>query len=129
MPRVPSLRLTPLAVLLLLAGLHMLVFDRGLGGDGWASFAALESLVDDGDLYLENNLRGVDNGIVSTPSGHRIMQYPPGILLLDLPPFLAGRGVDVLLPAGWHAGGFELPPVGRVPRRVFLEAGAIVLAR
>jgi hypothetical protein len=107
----------------------MLTFDRGLGGDGWASFAALESLVDDGDLYLENNLRGVVNGIVPTPSGHLVMQYPPGILLLDLPPFLAGRAADALLPARWLARGFELPPVGRVPRRVFLEAAAIVLLR
>jgi hypothetical protein len=125
MPRVPFL----LLAVLLLAALHMLVFDRGLGGDGWASFAALESLVDDGDLYLENNLRGVDNGIVPTPSGHRVMQYPPGILLLDLAPFLAGREVDLLLPAGWLARGFDLPPVGPVPRRVFLEVAAIVLAR
>jgi hypothetical protein len=107
----------------------MLVFDRGLGGDGWASFAALESLLDDGDLFLENNLRGVDNGIVPAASGHRVMQYPPGILLLDLPSFLAGRAADAMLPAGWLARGIALPPVGRVPRRVFLEATAIVLAR
>jgi hypothetical protein len=107
----------------------MLTFDRGLGGDGWASFAALESLVDDGDLHLENNLRGIMNGIVPTPSGHLVMQYPPGILLLDLPPFLAGRAVDAFLPAAWLARGADLPPVGRVPRRVFLEAAAIVLAR
>jgi hypothetical protein len=107
----------------------MLVFDRGLGGDGWASFAALESLVDDGDLHLENNFRGVMNGIVPTPSGHLVMQYPPGILLLDLPPFLAGRAADALLPASWLARGADLPPVGRVPREVFLETAAIVLAR
>jgi hypothetical protein len=118
-----------LALVLLLVALHMLVFDRGLGGDGWASFAALESLSDDGDLYLENNLRGVDNGIVPTPAGHRVMQYPPGILLLDLPPFLAGRAVDALLPPSVLARGFDLPPVGRVPRRVVLEVAAIVLAR
>src|SRR4051812_11874644 len=120
MPRAPSLRSLRLAAVLLLTALHMLVFDRGLGGDGWASFAALESLIDDGDLYLENNLRGVDNGIVPTASGHRVMQYPPGILLLDLPPFLAGRVADAILPAHWLARGVDLPPVGRVPRRVFL---------
>src|SRR3954451_21375969 len=100
MPRPPSLRpapLAPLAVILLLAALHMLVFDRGLGGDGWASFAALESVVDDGDLWLENNLRGVTNGIVRGASGHRVMQYPPGIVALDLLPFLAGRAADAAL--------------------------------
>ncbi len=126
MPRLFSRRL---AAVLLLATLHMLAFDRGLGGDGWASFAALESIVDDSDLHLENNLRGVTNGIVPTPSGHLAMQYPPGILFLDLPPFLAGRTVDAVLPGRWLARGVELPPVGRVPRRVFLEAAAIVLAR
>lgn len=130
MPRSLSRPLSlPLAAVLLLAALHMLAFDRGLGGDGWASFAALESLVDDGDLHLENNLRGVDNGIVPTPSGHLVMQYPPGILLLDLLPFLAGRAADALLPGAWLARGADLPPVGQVPRRVFLEAAAIVLAR
>jgi hypothetical protein len=129
MPRFPSLRPLRVSAVLLLVALHMLIFDRGLGGDGWASFAALESLVDDGDLYLENNLRGVDNGIVPTASGHRVMQYPPGILPFDLPPFLAGRAADALLPAGWLARGVVLPPAGRVPRRVFLEAVAIVLAR
>ncbi len=118
----------PLMAVLALAGLHMLVFDRGLGGDGWATFAALESIVDDGDLWLENNLRGVTNGIVPR-GGHLVMQYPPGILALDLPPFLAGRAADRLLPARWLAGGAMLPPVGRVPRRVFLAAAAIVLAR
>ncbi|HEY8022172.1 MAG TPA: hypothetical protein VIH93_13790 [Thermoanaerobaculia bacterium] len=119
----------PLAVALALAAVHMLVFDRGLGGDGWASFAALESVVDDGDLWLENNLRGVSNGIVRGASGHLVMQYPPGIVALDLPPFLAARALDAALPAGWLARGADLPPVGRVPRRVFLEAAAIVLAR
>ncbi len=119
----------PLAAVLATAALHMLVFDRGLGGDGWASFAAVESVVDDGDLWLENNLRGVDNGIVQGANGHRVMQYPPGIVALDLAPFWMGRAADAGLPARWMAGGMELPPVGRVPRRVFLEAAAIVLAR
>ncbi|HXO21621.1 MAG TPA: hypothetical protein VOA87_17050 [Thermoanaerobaculia bacterium] len=118
-----------MAAVLLLAALHMLVFDRGLGGDGWASFAALESIVDDGDLWLENNQRGVMNGLVRSPSGHLVMQYPPGILILDLPPFLAGRAADAILPTRWHGNGAELPPAGRVPRRVFLSAAAIVLAR
>jgi len=119
----------PLAAVLVVAAMHMLLFDRGLGGDGWASFAAVESVVDDGDLWLENNLRGVDNGIVQGANGHRVMQYPPGIVALDMAPFLAGRAADAALPARWLARGAELPPVGRVPRRVFFEAAAIVLAR
>jgi len=30
-----------LVAVLLVPALHMLIFDRGLGGDGWASFALL----------------------------------------------------------------------------------------
>jgi hypothetical protein len=126
-------------LVLFLAALHMLVFDRGLGGDGWAGFATLESLADDGDPWVENQTRGVMNGLVGAPGGHLVlhhlvmhhlvMQYPPGILALDALPFLAGRAADRLLPARWMAGGVDLPPVGRVPRGVFLSAAMIVLAR
>jgi hypothetical protein len=118
-----------LTAVLLLAALHMLIFDRGLGGDGWAGFALLESIADDGDLWLEDDHRGVMNGLVPGDGGHLVSQYPPGILALDALPFLAGRFLDRLLPAGVLAGGAELPPVGRVPRGVFLSAAAIVLAR
>src|SRR3954467_8442533 len=122
----------------------MLVFDRGLGGDGWAGFATLESLADDGDPWVENQTRGVMNGLVGAPGGHLVlhhlvmhhlvmhhlvMQYPPGILALDALPFLAGRAIDRLLPARWMAGGVDLPPVGRVPRGGFLSAAMIVLTR
>jgi hypothetical protein len=107
----------------------MLVFDRGLGGDGWAGFALLESLADDGDVWLENNHRGVMNGLLETPAGHLVSQYPPGTAVLDAVPFWAGRALDRLLPARLLAGGVELPPAGRVPRGVFLSAALIVLAR
>jgi hypothetical protein len=107
----------------------MLAFDRGLGGDGWAGFVTLESLADDGDPWVENQTRGVMNGLVGAPGGHLVLQYPPGVLALDALPFLAGRAADHLLPAGWMANGADLPPVGRVPRGVFLSAALIVLAR
>jgi hypothetical protein len=122
-------RISPLAALLAAAALHMLVFDRGLGGDGWASFATLEALADRGSPWIEGENRGVMNGLVRTPDGHLVLQYPPGILALDALPFLAGRALDRGLPARWMAGGADLPPAGRVPRGVFLPAAAIVLAR
>src|SRR3954451_6446733 len=125
----PSLRRNPLAAVLLLAALHMLTFDRGLGGDGWAGFATLESLADDGDPWAENQTRGVMNGLVGAPGGHLVLRDTPGILALDALPFLAGRAIDRLLPARWLADGVDLPPVGRVPRGVFLSAAMIVLAR
>lgn len=118
-----------LAAVLVLAALHMLVFDRGLGGDGWASFMTLESLADDGDVWVEDDHRGVMNGLVGGKAGHLAMQYPPGILALDALPFFAGWMVDALLPSGWMARGIDLPPVGRVPRGVFFSAAAVVLAR
>jgi hypothetical protein len=121
-----------LTAVLLLAALHMLVFDRGLGGDGWAGFALLESIADDGDLWLEDDHRGVMNGLVpgdAVTSGHLVSQYPPGILALDALPFFAGRFLDSLLPTGILADGADLPPVGRVPRGVFLSAALIVLSR
>ena len=116
-------------IVLALAAFHMLLFDRGLGGDGWASFSTLEALADDGTLWVERHDHGVANGLVGTPGGHLVMQYPPGVLALDALPFLAGRAADPLLPARWLANGFDLPPAGRVPRGVFLSAAAIVLAR
>jgi 4-amino-4-deoxy-L-arabinose transferase-like glycosyltransferase len=123
------LRLSPLAAVLILAGLHMALFDRGLGGDGWASFATLEALADRGSPFVEGENHGVMNGLVRTPEGRWVLQYPPGILALDALPFLAGRTLDGALPAGWMAQGAELPPAGRVPRGVFLSAAMIVLAR
>jgi uncharacterized membrane protein YoaK (UPF0700 family) len=107
----------------------MLLFDRGLGGDGWAGFATLESLADDGDAWVEDDDRGVMNGLVETREGHLAMQYPPGVLALDALPFAAGRLADRILPGSWMANGAELPPAGRVPRGVFLSAAMIVLAR
>lgn len=107
----------------------MMVFDRGLGGDGWAGFSLLASLLDDGDVWLENNHYGVMNGLLGTPAGHLVAQYPPGIVALDAVPFLAGRAVDHLLPARILANGAELPPAGKVPRGPFLSAALIVLAR
>lgn len=123
------LRLRPLAAVLLAAALHMAVFDRGLGGDGWASFATLEALADRGVPEVESEHRGVMNGLVRSAGGHLVLQYPPGILALDALPFLAGRALDGILPAAWLARGADLPPAGRVPRGVFLSAAMIVLAR
>jgi|HubBroStandDraft_3_1064219.scaffolds.fasta_scaffold01409_7 hypothetical protein len=118
-----------LLAVLAASALHMLIFDRGLGGDGWAGFAVLTSLADDHDLWLEDNHRGQLNGLVANPAGHLVSQYPPGGPLLDALPFAAGRALDALLPARLLAAGVELPPLGRVPRGLFFSAAAIVAAR
>ena len=109
--------------------LHLALFDRGLGGDGWATFAFVESVFDDGDTNLENNHRGVMNGLLARPDGHLVMQYPPGTALLDAAPVLLARAADAALPGAWLAAGVAVPPVGPVPRRTFLEIAAIVATR
>lgn len=121
------LRSRPTLAVLALVLLHMAVFDRGLGGDGWAGFALLESLAEDGDVWLEDDHRGIVNGLVPGQDGHLVSQYPPGILLLDAVPFFLGRTLGRAL--GGEGGEIALPPVGPVPRKVFLSAAAIVLAR
>jgi len=78
-----------LLAVLAAAALHMLVFDRGLGGDGWAGFSVLTSLFDDHDLWLENNHRGQLNGLIANSAGHLVSQYPPGGVLLG------GSGQDL----------------------------------
>src|SRR5919108_398952 len=95
---------------------HMLFFDRGMGGDGWTTFAFTESLVIDGDPWLENNERGVRNGMIPI-RGHLVMQYPPGISILDVLPYTTARALDAMLP-GTHS--FSIPPVGTVSREIFL---------
>ena len=42
-------------LVLALAGFHMLVWERGLAGDGWGYYSTLESIVEDRDLDLTNN--------------------------------------------------------------------------
>jgi 4-amino-4-deoxy-L-arabinose transferase-like glycosyltransferase len=116
-------------VALVAVAVHLAVFDRGLGGDGWATFAFLQSVLDDGDTFLENNHRGVMNGLLARPDGHLVMQYPPGVPMLDAAPVLLARAADAALPTAWLAGGVVVPPVGQVPRRTFLEVAAIVAAR
>ena len=117
------------ALALAAVALHLVVFDRGLGGDGWATFAFVESVLDDGDTFLENNHRGVRNGLLARPDGRLAMQYPPGVAVLDAVPVLLARAADAVLPDAWLGAGAAVPPVGPVSRRTFLEIAAIVAAR
>ena len=56
-----------LIVLLGIAG-HMLLFEQGLGGDGWGYYATCESVWIDGDLNLDNNMYGVYKRIHKRPA-------------------------------------------------------------
>jgi len=59
MPSRRELKLQDISAILLLCGvmgIHVLVFEAGVGGaDGWSYLANVESLVEDGDLDLTNN--------------------------------------------------------------------------
>jgi hypothetical protein len=114
--------------------LHFAIFDRGMGGDGWASFATLESLRHDGDVWVENNLRGVRNGLVTVGEPgreHLVMQYPPGVLAFDLVPMVLGRSAVELgqaLGLGPHQA-VDVQPIGRAPPQLAASVAAIVLSR
>ena len=81
-----------LLLVLILAGFHMLVWERGLAGDGWGYFSTIESMIEDHDLDLTNNRYAVTNGIGYQASiGKWVAQYPPGLALFDAPMYLLGK--------------------------------------
>ena len=78
-------------LVLAIAGFHMLVWERGLAGDGWGYFSTLESIVEDRDLDLTNNRYSVTNGLSYNAEVQRwVAQYPPGLAFFDAPFYLAG---------------------------------------
>lgn len=87
-----------ISVVLLFIALHMVVFEQGMGGDGWGYYAILESAVIDHDLNLDNNIYGTYNGFKKDPvSGRWITQYPPGMALMDAPFFMAAERLYPLI--------------------------------
>jgi hypothetical protein len=88
-----------LLLVLALAGLHMLVWERGLAGDGWGYFSTLESVIEDRDLDLTNNRYAVINGLSYNAKVQRwVAQYPPGLALFDAPFYVAGK---IAYARGW----------------------------
>jgi hypothetical protein len=80
-----------LLLVLLLAGFHMLVWERGLAGDGWGYFSTLESMIEDRDFDLTNNRYAVTNGIGFHEKTQRwVAQYPPGLAIFDAPMYMLG---------------------------------------
>ena len=80
-----------LLLVLALAALHMLVWERGLAGDGWGYLSTLESMVEDRDVDLTNNRYAVTNGIgFHEPTQRWLAQYPPGLAIFDSPLYLLG---------------------------------------
>ncbi len=123
MPRIPRDGL----LLALLVLLHCALFESGLGGsDGWGYFANVESLLEDHDLDLADNLspRGRQGilGEVGTSDGRLggmphpdrpgrvVNSYPLGKVVLDAPFYLVGKA------AGKAAGGrLQLPGLAGTP--------------
>jgi len=79
-------------LVLALAGFHMILWERGLAGDGWGYFSTLESMIEDRDFDLTNNRYEVINGLSYNPHVQRwVAQYPPGLALFDAPFYLMGK--------------------------------------
>ncbi len=79
-------------LVLALAGFHMLVWERGLAGDGWGYFSTLESMVEDHDFDLGNNRYEVINGLSYHAGVQRwVAQYPPGLAIFDAPFYMLGK--------------------------------------
>ena len=131
-----------LLALILVVLLHCLLFESGLGGsDGWGYFANVESLVEDRDLDLANNLSpkgkegaegavGTSEGRLGgmphpTKPGRVVNSYPLVKAFLDMPFYLLGRAGGAVL------GGVRLPSMagtpyeGIPPRRLFCVLGLV----
>jgi len=81
-----------LLLVLTLVAFHMLVWERGLAGDGWGYFSTLESIIEDHDVDLTNNRYAVINGLGFNEKVQRwLAQYPPGLAFFDAPFYLAGK--------------------------------------
>lgn len=143
-------RLPPdLLAVVLCVLLHCALFESGLGGsDGWGYFANVESLVEDRDLDLANNLapRGRDGvlGEVGTADGRLggvphptipgrvVNSYPLGKALADLPGYLLGKvaGASLMGLLGQDSAGFPsmagTPYEGIPPRRMFCALGMVL---
>ncbi|HEY5610482.1 MAG TPA: hypothetical protein VIL97_04695, partial [Thermoanaerobaculia bacterium] len=57
---------------------------------------------------------------------HLVMQYPPGISLLDVLPYVAAEAIDAMAPGTMSV---SIPPVGPISRATFLAVAAIVALR
>ncbi len=106
---------------------HMVVFEQGLGGDGWGYYAVVESAVIDGDLDLNNNIYGVYNGFKKDPNGRWITQYPPGLAIMDAPFVLLMQTIcgSVSIPRG----AVDSHPIYKnVPDIVLIRSMGVILA-
>jgi hypothetical protein len=131
-----------LAVLALIVLLHCALFESGLGGsDGWGYFANVESLVEDHDLDLANNLsprgKAGAQGEVGTFEGRLggmphpgipgrvVNSYPLGKAVLDVPFYLLGKAAGALVPRLRFPEMRGTPYEGMPPRRMLCALGII----
>ena len=103
-----------LVFLIFVLGLHCFIFEDGLGGnDGWGAFANLESVVEDKDLNLGNNMYGWNgNGTqYCEKTGRWVTGYPLGMTLLDAPFYLVSQAAAKFIK-------FNPPSFNNNPRRL-----------
>lgn len=106
---------------------HMVIFEQGLGGDGWGYYAIVESAVIDGDFDLDNNIYGVYNGFKKAPDGRWITQYPPGLAIMDAPFVLLAQAMSGCVSIPRKAVDFH-PVYKNVPDIVLIRSVGVILA-
>ncbi len=122
-----------LVFLIFVLGLHCFIFEDGLGGnDGWGHFANLESIIEDRDLDLGNNMYGWDgNGTqYCEKTGRWVTGYPLGMTFLDTPFYLVSQIAAKFIkfnPLSFGNDQRALPYKGISPRK-FLNILSVVLA-
>ncbi|MEW6357602.1 MAG: glycosyltransferase family 39 protein [Planctomycetota bacterium] len=90
-------------MLVLIVGLHCILFEGGVGGaDGWSYFANLQSLVDDYDLDLTNNRFTFPREYAAQPymKGHNdryVTHEPIGATFFQVPFYLVGKAAATVL--------------------------------
>ncbi|NOZ19653.1 MAG: hypothetical protein GXP25_01050 [Planctomycetes bacterium] len=91
-------------MLILIVGLHCVIFEGGVGGaDGWSYFANLQSFVDDCDLDLTNNRLTFPEGYVVKPymegyNGRYVTHEPLGATFFQAPFYVFGKVAAVVAP-------------------------------
>ena len=122
-----------LVFLIFVLGLHCFIFEDGLGGnDGWGHFANLESVIEDKDLDLGNNMYGWQgNGTqYCEKTGRWVTGYPLGMTVLDAPFYLVSNVAAKFIkfnPPSFSNDPRKLPYNGLSSRK-FLNISSVILA-
>jgi len=78
-------------LIVLVVGVTFALLVHTIYGDGLGYYALTESLLDDGDLRLENNYRPGANAFFVSPNGRTVVEFPMGVAWMQAPFFMAAK--------------------------------------